>query len=148
MNEGKSFVFVGPVSEEFLPADFKNFRNVYFTGRLPYEDMPAVIKGFDIAIIPFKKDDVSYTIFPLKLFEYLGAGKPVVATDFNLDLKDFTKDSVSYCANAEEFTEAIDFCLLNDNDAERDLRISIAAENTWDKRICELGDLLYQFYSL
>ncbi|TDQ12007.1 glycosyltransferase family protein [Pedobacter metabolipauper] len=145
-NPDKSFVFVGPVSEEFIPPGFTSSSNVYFTGRLPYEEMPSIIKGFDVAMIPFKKDDVSYTIFPLKLFEYLGAGKPIVATNFNLDLKEFTKDAVLYCGNAEDFTAAVNFYLENDNEAAKQERLSIASENTWEKRISQLSTLLYEFY--
>ncbi|MEJ2880814.1 glycosyltransferase family protein [Pedobacter sp. GR22-6] len=147
-NPDRSFVFVGPVSEEFVPSDFKDHKNVYFTGRLPYEDMPSVIKGFDIAMIPFKKDDVSYTIFPLKLFEYLGAGKPVISTDFNLDLKEFTKATVRYCGNAADFTDSIRFYLENNDDNALKSRLAVASENTWDKRIMQLGELLYRFLEI
>ncbi|RZK65236.1 MAG: glycosyltransferase, partial [Pedobacter sp.] len=132
-NPDKSFVFVGPVSEECIPKHFRDNRNVYFTGRLPYMDMPSVLKGFDIAMIPFKKDDVSRNIFPLKLFEYLGTGKPVIATDFNLDLKDFTREAVLYCTNAEDFSSSITYYLENDDEESKQSRLLIAAENTWDK---------------
>ena len=73
--------------------------------------MPAVLKGFDVAIIPFKKDEVSSAIFPLKLFEYMGSGRPVVSTDFNSDLKDFTGDTVPYCKDAAAFSAAIEIAL-------------------------------------
>jgi teichuronic acid biosynthesis glycosyltransferase TuaH len=141
-NPDKSFVFAGPVSEEFIPPDFKTHKNVYFTGRVPYAEMPAIIKGFDIAIIPFKKDDVSDTIFPLKLFEYLGAGKPVITTDFNLDLKEFTGDTVSYCGDADSFSDAIRFYLKNDNPQLKRERLSIAELNTWHNRIFDLGIII------
>lgn len=144
----KSFVFVGPVSEEFVPAGFKDPKNVFFTGRLDYQDMPAVIKGFDVAIIPFKEDDVSKTIFPLKLFEYLGAAKPVVATEFNLDLADFTADAVVYASDVKRFGDALDFFIAHDDDDAKKARLRIAAENTWEARIQQLGLLLYDFYQL
>lgn len=145
-NKDKSFVFAGPVSEEFIPSEFKENENVYFTGSVPYSEMPAVVKGFDIAMIPFKKDDVSYTIFPLKLFEYLGAGKPVVATDFNLDLQEFTYDSVLYCENGANFTAAINFYLTQDTEELKRKRLLIAAENTWDIRLKQLSELINDFY--
>ena len=147
-NPDKSFVFVGPVSEECIPKHFRDNSNVYFTGRLPYMDMPSVLKGFDIAMIPFKKDDVSRNIFPLKLFEYLGTGKPVIATDFNLDLKDFTREAVLYCTNAEDFSSSITYYLENDDEESKQSRLLIAAENTWDKRMDEFGNLLNKYYNL
>ncbi|HEY5327382.1 MAG TPA: glycosyltransferase [Mucilaginibacter sp.] len=139
-NRDKSFVFIGPVDYYYIKEDSAH-PNLYLKGPVPYEEMPAVLKGFDVAIIPFKKDEVSNTIFPLKLFEYLGAGKPVVATDFNPDLKDYTDDTVTYCENAKQFSDAIETC-LHDTDLLQQKRLVIAAGNTWEHRIIEIKNLI------
>jgi glycosyltransferase involved in cell wall biosynthesis len=142
MNKEKSFVFVGPISQEFVPQGFFEAANIHYIERQPYAEMPSVLKGFDVALLPFKKDEVSNTIFPLKLFEYLGAGKPVVATDFNPDLYEFTGKCVSYCSNAEEFSLAIEDCLLNENKQRIQERLAVAKENTWEKRVEKISELL------
>jgi teichuronic acid biosynthesis glycosyltransferase TuaH len=147
LNPDKSFVFAGPVVEEFIPAALRDLKNVYFIGRIPYNEMPSVIKAFDVALIPFKKDEVSSTIFPLKLFEYLGAGKPVVATDFNLDLREFTQNEIEYCADFISFDKAINRALADDEPISKMRRIAIAAENSWDKRLAEFSALLNDYYS-
>ncbi|MXV16177.1 glycosyltransferase [Hufsiella ginkgonis] len=141
-NPDKSFVLAGPVSPEFTPGWLYNTPNVHLPGRVPYDQMPAMIKGFDIAIIPFKSDKVSRTIFPLKLFEYLGAGKPVISTDFNPDLKEFTKDAVVYCSDADAFSAAISTILKEDNGDREKERLAIASENTWEARIRVISSLL------
>ncbi len=133
-NPALSFVFVGPVSAEHTPRAFRAMKNVYLRGPVPYERMPGVLKGFDTAIIPFKKDEVSGSIFPLKLFEYLGAGKAVVATDFNPDLKEFTGDAVRYCEDAEEFSAALAAAILPASAETIAVRVAIAQENTWEHR--------------
>lgn len=140
-NPDKSFVFIGPVDSYYLKDEDYKAPNVYIKGAVPYELMPSVLKGFDVAIIPFKKDEVSNNIFPLKLFEYLGSGRPVVSTDFNSDLKDFTFDTVSYCKNASEFTEALNISLQDTCELQQK-RLAIAADNTWEHRIIEIKDLL------
>lgn len=142
-NPDKSFAFVGPVSREFVPDWFFTIGNVHFPGSIDYEDMPAVIKGFDVALIPFKKDEVSNSIFPLQLFEYLGAGKPVVAIDFNPDLKELTKGAVTFCENPENFSEAVNEALQTDNAERRKNRVTIAAENTWENRIDAFADIIH-----
>jgi teichuronic acid biosynthesis glycosyltransferase TuaH len=147
LNSDKSFVFAGPAVEEFIPQGLREMKNVYFLGRIPYEEMPAVIKAFDVALIPFKKDEVSSTIFPLKLFEYLGAGKAVVSTDFNLDLREFTHDEIEYCADVKTFDQAIQRALDDDKLSSRMRRVAIAAENSWDKRLLEFSNLLNDYYS-
>lgn len=141
-NPDKSFVFAGPVSDEFVPDWFTKASNIYTTGRLDYDQLPSILKGFDVAIIPFKKDAVSNTIFPLKLFEYLGAGKPVVATDFNPDLEEFTKGTVYYCRDSGSFNNAINDAIATNSAEKIILRLSIAKENTWAKRCTEFSDLL------
>jgi teichuronic acid biosynthesis glycosyltransferase TuaH len=140
-NPDKSFVFIGPIDPYYLTADDYKEPNMYMKGAVPYEQMPAVLKGFDVAIIPFKKDEVSNNIFPLKLFEYLGSGKPVVATNFNTDLADFTHHTVSFCETAEEFSAALSEA-LNDNKTLQQKRLDVAADNTWEHRIVEIKDLL------
>jgi glycosyltransferase involved in cell wall biosynthesis len=140
-NRDKSFVFIGPIDRYYIKEEEYNAPNLFLKGPVPYEEMPAVLKGFDVAIIPFKKDEVSSDIFPLKLFEYLGSGRPVVSTDFNPDLKDFTFDTVPYCKNAAEFSEAIE-AALNDDAILQKKRLEVAADNTWEHRISEIKDLL------
>ena len=142
-NPDKSFVFAGSLMPEFVPEWFFNTRNLHYIGRLPFEELPGLIKGFDIAIIPFKKDKVSRTIFPLKLFEYLGAGKPVIATDFNPDLKEFTHGLVAYCSDAQLFNQAIEDILKEENPSLIQARINIAKENTWEKRGEEIAALIF-----
>jgi glycosyltransferase involved in cell wall biosynthesis len=141
-NPDKSFVFVGPMYREHLPDWFFNSPNVHLPGPVPYDEMPSMLKGFDITIIPFKKDEVSATIFPLKLFEYLGAGKPVIITDFNPDLKDYTRDAVEICSTADEFSAAINEILQNDSAAKQAYRLRVAQENTWDIRADEIARLI------
>lgn len=143
-NSDKSFVFAGPVSAEFIPEWFYNTPNVHLPGRLPYGDMPSLFKGFDVALIPFKKDDVSRTIFPLKLFEYLGAGKPVVSTRFNPDLEEFTRGMVAFCDGAASFSQAIDDALQRNDAQQVEQRVAVAGENTWEKRVEELSRLMAQ----
>jgi teichuronic acid biosynthesis glycosyltransferase TuaH len=142
-NPDKNFVFAGPLMPEFVPEWFLKTPNLHYIGRLPFQDMPGLIKGFDIAIIPFKKDEVSRTIFPLKLFEYLGAGKPVIATDFNPDLEEFTHGMVSFCKDATQFMNAIEEILKTDNPHLKQARISVAKENTWEKRGEEIAELIF-----
>jgi glycosyltransferase involved in cell wall biosynthesis len=141
-NADKSFVFAGPYYAEHLPDWFFNTPNVFVPGPVPYAEMPQMLKGFDIAIIPFKKDEVSATIFPLKLFEYLGAGKPVIITDFNPDLSDYTYGEVDVCADANAFDKAINNNLQNDTPEKKAERVAVAQKNTWKIRAAEIEVLM------
>jgi len=55
-------------------------RNVTFTGALPHEEMPKVIRQFDVALAPYPKHNHDFYFSPLKLYEYMACGVPVVAS--------------------------------------------------------------------
>lgn len=141
LNPGYSFVLAGPVFTHDVQG-LDQLPNVHFIGKVPYSEMPSVIKGFDVAIIPFRKSEMSATIFPLKLFEYLGAGKPVVITDFNEDLKEYTADLVEMCNSAEEFSGALQRAIISDNPDFIHRRTELAALHTWHQRAETFGNLL------
>ena len=54
--------------------------NVRFKGFVPYERLAAVLPGFDVGVIPFRKNRVTDILSPLMLYEYMAAGCPVVST--------------------------------------------------------------------
>ncbi|NCD70808.1 glycosyltransferase [Mucilaginibacter agri] len=141
-NADKTFVLAGPVWDNYIPNSITSQNNVHVIGPIPYNEAPQLIKGFDVAIIPFKKDEVSTTIFPLKLFEYLSAGKPVVVSDFNPDLKDYTDNVVAYADGPANFTAAINEALVTNDDQKIADRIAIAKLNSWEKRTEDIADII------
>jgi teichuronic acid biosynthesis glycosyltransferase TuaH len=147
-NKDKNFVIAGPIEDGYLTNPLFKSSNVFTTGAVPYLEVPQMINSFDLAIIPFKKDEVSRTIFPIKLFEYLSFGKPVVSTDFNLDLKDFTGNMVDYCSDPKLFTDAINEALKTDSPQKVEERKLLAKQNTWKKRSEHIAAILKQHLEL
>jgi teichuronic acid biosynthesis glycosyltransferase TuaH len=141
-NPEKTFVLAGPVWDNHVPPELFKISNVHIIGPIPYGEVPQLIKGFDVAIIPFKKDEVSSTIFPLKLFEYLCAGKPVVITDFNPDLKDYTANVVSYANSPAAFTTALNEALESNSSEKIAERVAISKLNTWQKRTEDISEII------
>lgn len=137
-----SFVLGGPVDWDFMPESLSSLSNVHIVGAITYKEVPQFINSFDVAIIPFKKDNVSSTIFPIKLFEYLGAGKPVIATDFNDDLKDFTEDQVTYCNDVKVFINAVIEAVNTNSEELINDRKTLAAKNTWENRSLQIAEIL------
>jgi glycosyltransferase involved in cell wall biosynthesis len=65
-----------------LERDFRKRgleRSVTFTGLIPHEEIPATIRGFDVALAPYPRPQHDFYFSPLKLFEYMACGVPVVA---------------------------------------------------------------------
>lgn len=142
-NPNTSFVFVGPQYDEHIPDWFYHTNNIYVLDPITYYEVVSMIYGFDVCMIPFKKDDISNTIFPLKLFEYLGLGKPVICTDFNMDLAEFSgAEVVSYVKDDLEFSIAL-AKYVNSNDLRlKNDRIQIALNNTWQDRVNRISKIL------
>ena len=141
-NSEKTFVLAGPVWDNYVPQELFKVPNVHIIGPIPYDELPQLVKGFDVAIIPFKKDEVSSTIFPLKLFEYLGAGKPVVITSFNPDLREYTNGVVTYADGEEQFTTALNEVIKSDSQEKIAKRIAVARLNTWAKRTDDIANII------
>ena len=73
-----SFVFTGPIQDNI--SALRKLPNIHFTGAVPYEELPSVVKGWEACLLPYYHNALTVNINPLKLKEYLASGKPVIAT--------------------------------------------------------------------
>jgi glycosyltransferase involved in cell wall biosynthesis len=100
-----SFVMVGPlakVEQQSLPS----YPNIYWLGQRAYTELPALVKAFDVCLMPFALNEATQYINPTKTLEYMAAGKPVVSTAVPDVLHHFTP-IVDVALTAEEFIAAI-----------------------------------------
>ena len=135
-------VMVGPYDRDFVPAEFLTLPNVHLLGPVPHAQLPEVLKGFDVALIPFRKDEVSAQIYPLKLFEYLGSGKPVVTTNFNEEVIAPLRPLVACGEDMPSLRTAIQLALQDDDPSRKQARLRVAAENDWSARAQQFIHLL------
>lgn len=136
------FVFVGPVDPRSRQdADrLESLANVSFIGELPSDDMPSVVASFDVGVVPFVIDDMTRGVSPLKMYEYLAGGKPVVATPLPLCVEHPLVDTA---AEAGEFAEHVRAAVLNSRDSALvAARKASAAEADWVVRVQPLIERL------
>jgi len=110
----------------------EKFKNVHFLGERPYSELPKYLHGFDVCLIPFKNVPLIEATHPVKIYEYLAAGKPVVATKMLelLPIKD-----LCYIANThEEFLSMLEQALQEKSQDLIEKRIAYASKNTWTSR--------------
>ena len=79
---------------------------VIFTGNVPYNQVPDYISAMDVCTIPFKTDRVAKDSLPLKLFEYMACGKPVISSKIDVILEEMSH-IVCCCETPEEYEEII-----------------------------------------
>lgn len=147
-----SFVLIGPVGRGDPSTDvskLQSLKNVHFLGEKPYAEMPRYVNAFDVCLIPFNQNESTRGTLPMKFFEYLAAGKPVVATDLPT-LSEF-RDSYYPVHNAVEFTAALQVA-LTEGAWRAAARIELSKRYSWDARMIEIdqivSNLLARKYSL
>ena len=79
---------------------------VVFTGQVSYADVPRYIAAMDVCVIPFKSGQISCHALPLKLFEYMACGKPVISSELD-EVKAVAGDVVRYCSSVDDYVQAI-----------------------------------------
>jgi glycosyltransferase involved in cell wall biosynthesis len=128
-----NFVFVGPCFEP-PPSDITEQKNIIFLGAKPSEALPSYIKGFDVCLIPYQGEEFLKACQPTKAFEYLAAGKPVVASWIS-EFEDYQK-IIRLSRETKDFIENIEEALMDGKNEEMiRLYVRTAMGYTWDDRI-------------
>jgi glycosyltransferase involved in cell wall biosynthesis len=133
-----SFALVGPARADMDLTRLKSCANVYLLGNRPIAELPGYLKGMDVTLIPYQCNQATKDIYPLKLQEYLAAGKPVVSAALPAVLP--YGDVVAIAEGVDAFSAAIQ-AALSDTDAARvAARQAVAQANSWDQRIEEKAE--------
>lgn len=128
-----NFVLIGAT----FGADLQpvaRLKNVHLLGEKPYKDLPGYLAYFDVCTIPFKIIPLTLATNPVKFYEYLSAGKPVVSVDLP-ELHAYREDC--YLAdNADEFLAQLEQAYNARKDEKLiERRLKLASENSWDARV-------------
>lgn len=140
---GFSVVLVGPVGTADPQTDVSRLRalpNLHLLGHRDYALLPRYAAGFDVATIPYRINAYTESVFPIKFFELLATGKPVVISALP-SLSDYFY-AVEVARDVDGFVTACDRA-LGDHDVERrQLRIELARQNSWPARIEHMMSLI------
>lgn len=137
-----TFVLVGPPAEDARGGldRLRALDNVCMLGFRPYDELPAYVSGFSVGVIPYRTTAYTRNCSPLKVFEYLAAGKAVVASGVP-EVGGLAPD-VSLVDGPEEFVAAIESALAASSPEVVARRRALAEENTWEARTERLLDLV------
>ncbi len=123
------FCLIGGYSEDIFDQ-LKGLNNVHFLGAKNYSALPQYLSYFDVTLIPFKTNELIRSTNPIKVYEYLAGGKPVVATD----IPEIEKMPFVYVSkNQEDFVKILDLV----TEVTPDLREidAFLVNHTWAKRL-------------
>ncbi len=140
-----TLLLVGPVnSPEVDEIGLGELPNVVLAGSRRLEELPPLMQYMDCVLIPFRCNTLTRSIYPLKINEYLAAGKPVVSTSFSDDIRGFA-DYIYLAEDAPTFISQIQAALSENDPKLVQQRIDLANTNTWTARIKQLWGLVERF---
>jgi teichuronic acid biosynthesis glycosyltransferase TuaH len=137
----KILLMVGPfASDEYKSSGLASLPNVMFAGRKVIDELPPYLKYSHCCIIPFRCNQLTRSIYPLKINEYLSAGKPVVSTNFSSDIQSFQRVA-HITENHQQFVSAIDTAINEDSIEYVQNRVNFSSCNTWEARARDFIDI-------
>lgn len=134
-----SFVMIGPlakIGEHELPTA----ANIHYLGMKDYKELPAYIKAFDLAMMPFALNDATKYISPTKTLEYMAAHKPIVSTAITDVVRDYAH-CVSIIHNTQDFEKAIEDATDGIPDPFQKYEYDLILEKTsWDNTVASMQE--------
>lgn len=135
-------VLVGPIAK-IDRADVPSDPNVHQLGRKPYAELPAYLAGWDVALMPFARNEATRYISPTKTPEYLAGGVPVVATSIRDVVEPYGVEGIVRIADTADDTIAAIESTLTDGDRSWLARADeLLSRQSWDATWAAMARLL------
>lgn len=136
-----SIVSIGPIDSSVDISSLKSLGNVYFFGQKDYSELPLYYRAIDVFIIPFLLTEHIKSSAPIRLYEHLTSGKPVVSIDFPA-VHEIEEGLVYIASDKEDFIKKIERALEENNPSLAERRKSVASKNTWESKVEEISALI------
>jgi glycosyltransferase involved in cell wall biosynthesis len=117
----------------------KEMSNVHWLGAVDREDVPEYVAGFDVCMIPYRMNRYNKASFPLKFWEFMATGKPIVVTGLP-ELKEYNA-LIGYATNVKSFIAEVEKALKEDKAGSAERKV-LARQHSWEKRAGELMRLM------
>lgn len=126
-----SLVLTGRIAATAEESRLRALPNVYLTGYVPYDQLPSVARELDVLLVPYRQTQLTQSCNPLKVYEYLATGRPVVSTD--LEGLGATREVIRVASTHDAFIAAVREALAHP-EAGREARLAAAKANSWEDR--------------
>lgn len=134
-------VMLGPVVK-IDPATLPRRPNIHWLGQRPYQDLPAYLRGWDVAIMPFALNEATRFISPTKTLEYLAAGKPVVSTAIRDVVTPYGDKRAVRIADASTFAAAVEAALAGPREEHVAIADEMVSATSWDRTWRSMSTLI------
>ncbi|MDD2586346.1 MAG: glycosyltransferase [Syntrophomonadaceae bacterium] len=132
-----SIVLIGPL---YNISTVPSRPNIHWLGFKPYNSLASYAQLFDVGIIPFRQSTMTESVNPIKMWEYMATGMPIVATAIP-EVKKY--EELLYPAeNGAEFIQKIQQALVEDTPEKRSQRMEFARNNSWSNRARQIIEII------
>jgi glycosyltransferase involved in cell wall biosynthesis len=135
---GWTFAMIGKATVDLAPL--RGLPNVRLLGQKPYASLPSYCRAFDVGIIPFRIDELTMNVNPLKLREYLAAGLPVVSSAMP-EVRKYG-DLVHVAAGVDGYLREIERALGERSEVLDRARVDAMKDESWEARVEEISELI------
>ncbi|MGQ9512174.1 glycosyltransferase [Thermodesulfitimonas sp.] len=139
---GWSLILIGPVAPGIQLHGLDQMPNVFLLGRKPKEVLPNYLKGCDVCLNVFRPSALTANVSPLKFYEYLASGRPVVSTDMPA-VREFA-DIVAVAKDGPGFVRAVEETLTLENEARQRERLLRVQEHSWEARVAFMEEKIVE----
>jgi glycosyltransferase involved in cell wall biosynthesis len=122
-------------------SSLQAYPNIRFMGLVPQTQLPEIIAGFDVCLNLFREGRLSKDVSPLKFYEYLATGKPIVSTREPLQVLDYA-DVVYIAENREDFVVKCREALQERDPSKAEKRMEYGRACSWDRRVQQMEQTL------
>ncbi len=137
-----NFIFAGPVDDRKIWQSLQRYSNIHLPGKFDRKQLPAVLKAFDIGILPYRDNAFFHALNPLKFYEMAAAGLHMVASNIE-ELKSFPQDLVRIRPNEPEiWKETISNLIREGNGQASMIGPDVASRFIWEDMTSALLDRL------
>ncbi|MEO5731065.1 MAG: glycosyltransferase family 1 protein, partial [Byssovorax sp.] len=135
-------VIVGPIVK-IDPGTLPRSPNIHYLGSRTYEELPAYLAGWDVALMPFALNESTRYISPTKTPEYLAAGKPVISTSIRDVVKPYGELGLVRIADTlPELVSAVQACLADERRGFTERVDRLLGQMSWDRTWARAEELL------
>ena len=132
-----SLAMVGPVVK-VDPRELPQEPNIHWLGQREYADLPSIVKGFDVCLMPFALNAATEYINPTKTLEYMAAGRPIVSTPVPDVVRNFAT-LVQLAETPEEFARSVRDSANHADPVQLQRAVERAAKSSWDNIVDEMS---------
>ena len=136
-----NFVFISRENPGVDLSALRALPNTHFLGLKPHDQLPGYLAHFDVCLNLFAQSDLSKDVSPLKFYEYLATGKPIVSTPQPDQVLQFAP-VIHIAHTAEEFVSCCAAALEDTDPARTAARMEEGRKSSWDSRVAQMEDIL------